>query len=39
LHYYVAAIKYSFAQADEILLKINTFTQYYVQKQELIYLV
>jgi len=30
----VAAIKYSFTQADEILPKINGFKQYYVCKQE-----
>jgi len=33
----VAAIKYSFAQADEIVPKINALKQYYVRKQELLY--
>ena len=30
-------MKYFFAQADEILLKINALKQYYVRKQELFY--
>ena len=34
---YLAAIKYAFAQADEILPKINALKQYYVRKQDLFY--
>ena len=30
-------MKYFFAQADEILLKMNALKQYYVRKQELFY--
>ena len=35
--YYVAAIKYSFVQADKILPKISVFKRYYIEKQELVY--
>jgi len=34
--YSQTAVKYYFAQADEILLKISAFKQYYVRKQELV---
>jgi len=36
---YIAAIKYSFAQADEILPKINAFKQHYLRKQEQLFTV
>jgi len=34
-----AAIKYSFAQAIEILPKITAFTKYYLHKHELVFCV
>jgi len=34
----LAAIKYHFVQVDEMLQKINAFKQYYVRKQELVYI-